>query len=184
MRTLLVLTPFSVADILDTRPSGFCALVRISPVHVTIVLAGVVTVLHPRRPADVAACAVGMLWAYSTADAGLIGNATEMMLAMDLVMNPRRSLSPPIFFGVFMLKEMHSLAKQTKSPTVTTLIFISSVCVESELSFYQVADGLDEKRLMLLLMNSFEVASLLFCAPPRQKLRGVCFPVFPFETLA
>jgi hypothetical protein len=100
-----------------------------------------------------------------------------MMLAMDLVMNPRRSLSPPIFFGVFMLKEMHSLAKQTKSPTVTTLIFISSVCVESELSFYQVADGLDEKRLMLLLMNS--CVTFILCAPAPKILRGL-FSCFPF----
>jgi len=64
-RTELVLTPFSLADILDRRPSTLLG--NNSPVHVTIVLDGVVVVLHPRLPTDVAAFSVGVFCAYSTA---------------------------------------------------------------------------------------------------------------------
>jgi len=56
--TLLVLTPFSVADTLESLASAL--FLRRSPVHVTIVREGLVSVLHPRRPADVAAELVGV----------------------------------------------------------------------------------------------------------------------------
>ncbi len=98
MRTLLVLTPFSVADIFDRRPSGLFATVRISPVQVTIVLEGVVTVLQPRRPALVAACSVGVFVAYSTAEADPIGIETDKILAMDFDKKARRGLSAATVF--------------------------------------------------------------------------------------
>jgi hypothetical protein len=47
-----VLTPFSVAEIFDSRPSALFA--SKSPVHVTTVLEGSTTVLQPLLPADVA----------------------------------------------------------------------------------------------------------------------------------
>ena len=59
LRTLEVLTPFSVAEILESLPSVLLA--SRSPVHVTTVLEGSTTVLQPRLPADVA---------NSSADAG------------------------------------------------------------------------------------------------------------------
>ena len=48
-----------------------------SPVHVTIVLAGVVVVLHPFLPADVAAFSVGTSIAYSLADAIVLGDCSS-----------------------------------------------------------------------------------------------------------
>ena len=90
-----MLTPFSVADTLDTRRlTGFISLVssgmvRISPVQVTMVLDGVVVVLHPRRPALVAAFSVGVFWAYSVAKEGAgwmrMGAASAAIDAIDLV---------------------------------------------------------------------------------------------------
>jgi len=61
--TLLVLTPFSLKDILDKLPSLLNC--RISSVQVTIVTVGLVVVLQPLRPVDVAAFSVGMFCAYS-----------------------------------------------------------------------------------------------------------------------
>jgi len=56
--TALVLTPFAVADTPDNRPSRlYC---RVSSIHSTIVRVGFESVLHPRRPADVAARFVGV----------------------------------------------------------------------------------------------------------------------------
>ena len=49
----LVLTPFAVADTPDSLLSLLLAIS--SPLHSTTVLAGVVSVLHPLLPADVAA---------------------------------------------------------------------------------------------------------------------------------
>ena len=59
-----VLTPFSVAEIFDKRKDCSSTLLdddanKLSPLHVTIVCDGVVLVLQPRRPADVAAFSVG-----------------------------------------------------------------------------------------------------------------------------
>ena len=51
-------TPFSVAETLDTLPSGLNA--TKSPRHVTTVCDGLVDVEQPRRPADVGARLVGM----------------------------------------------------------------------------------------------------------------------------
>ena len=63
LRTLEVLTPFSVAEILESLPSAL--LESKSPVQVTTVLEGSTTVLQPRRPADVANSS-------AIADAGMI----------------------------------------------------------------------------------------------------------------
>jgi len=55
-RTADVLTPLAVAETPDSRPPPVSLLLlRSSPVQVTTVRAGLESVVHPRRPADVAA---------------------------------------------------------------------------------------------------------------------------------
>ncbi len=53
-----MLTPLAVAETPDSRPPPVL-LLRSSPVQVTTVRAGLESVVHPRRPADVAAWLVG-----------------------------------------------------------------------------------------------------------------------------
>jgi hypothetical protein len=77
-------------------------------VQVTIVLDGVVTVLQPRRPADVAAWSVGILLAYSTAT-DFMGDAAIPILPINTPMNSLRLLLDDIFglpFIIIVMGEM------------------------------------------------------------------------------
>ena len=83
-RTALVLTPFAVADTPDSRPSRlYC---RVSPIHSTMVRVGFESVVHPLRPADVAAIFVGISLNTSVvaaADAEEDGTIIEAMSGID-----------------------------------------------------------------------------------------------------
>jgi len=72
-RTALVLTPLAVAETLDNRPSGLYF--RNSSVQVTTVRDGLVSVLHPRLPAEVGALFVGMFCATAVVSAALAHDA-------------------------------------------------------------------------------------------------------------
>jgi len=132
-------TPFSVADIFETRPSGFWAFARISPVQVTIVLDGVVTVLQPRRPADVAAWSVGILLAYSTAT-DFMGDAAIPILPINTPMNSLRLLLDDIFglpFIIIVMGEMWT--KDEQCPRQNKLIVAATVVVAIIFDFIFVA---------------------------------------------
>jgi hypothetical protein len=74
--TALVLTPLAVADTPESLPSGLN--LRVSPSHSTIVRVGLESVLHPLRPAEVAAWFVGTSLKTSAAAAGSIGPMSEV----------------------------------------------------------------------------------------------------------
>jgi hypothetical protein len=80
-RTALVLTPLAVAETLDNRPSVLYF--RNSSVQVTTVRDGLVSVLHPRLPAEVGALFVGMFCAAAVVSAALAHDAPDCRSIVD-----------------------------------------------------------------------------------------------------